>query len=145
MTNELDAEQSREWRELYDPIRALLSQFGEEDDGGKWKDFMLLTENLGLWQHRIETSDLKMIKPAIVKSLQKLLIGYPDWEIAIAVAALNADNPWPSMVIVITEDEIMDGLQRQYFPPEYQTIEYEGSRPLGSRFRDILYTNPGPF
>jgi hypothetical protein len=145
LDSELDEEQKREWRALYDRIRPLLKQFGEEDDGGKWKDFLLLSENFGLWQHRIETSDLKMIKPEVVKSLQKLLIGYPNWEIAIAVASPKAEEPWPSMVVVISEDEIMDGLQRQYFPPDYQSIEYEGSRPRGSSFRDILFTNPGPF
>ena len=50
-----------------------------------------------------------------------------------------------SMGLVISEDEITDGLQRQYLPKKYQSIEYEGSRPQGSRFSDILYTDPGPF
>jgi len=50
-----------------------------------------------------------------------------------------------SMGLVISEDEITDGLQRQYFPKKYQSIEYEGSRPQGSRSSDILYTDPGPF
>jgi topoisomerase IA-like protein len=36
-------------------------------------------------------------------------------------------------------------------PKEFQTIEYEGSRPLGSQFGDIMYSGlsiavtPGPF
>jgi len=34
MTSDLMEEQRREWRALYDQIRPLLQQFGEEDDGG---------------------------------------------------------------------------------------------------------------
>ena len=43
------------------------------------------------------------------------------------------------MYFIIGNNEIIDGLQRQYFPEEYKTIEYEGSRPLGSRFGDVIY------
>jgi hypothetical protein len=104
---------------------------------------LLLDENLGLWHHRIETSNLEIVRPAVVKSLQKLLIGYPNWEIVIAVGNPGKKKIWPAMGLVISEDEIVDGLQRQYFPKEFQSIEYEGSRPQGSRFSDILYTDPG--
>jgi hypothetical protein len=145
MTSDLMEEQRREWRTLYDQIRPLLQQFGEEDDGGEWKDYLLLDENLGLWHHRIETSNLEIVRPAVVKSLQRLLIGYPNWEIVIAVGNPGKKKIWPAMGLVISEDEIVDGLQRQYFPKEFQSIEYEGSRPQGSHFSDILYTDPGPF
>jgi hypothetical protein len=86
-----------------------------------------------------------MVRPVVVKSLQKLLQGYPNWDIAIAVASPEKENAWPAMGLTIRDDEIIDGLQRQYFPKEFQTIVYEGSRPQGSRFEDILFSNPGPF
>jgi hypothetical protein len=143
--NDLMEEQRREWRALYEQIRAVLQQYGEEDDCPRRKDYLLVSENLGVWQHRIELSQLAMLRPVVIKTLQKLLVSYPNWEIAVVVGSPNAEDNWPSMGLLISEDEIMDGLQRQYFPPEYQSIEYEGSRPQGSRFRDILFTNPGPF
>jgi hypothetical protein len=33
------------------------------------------------------------------------------------------------MGLTIRDHEIIDGLQRQYFPREFQSIRYRGSRP----------------
>jgi hypothetical protein len=145
MTVDLDADQCREWTLLYDAIREILQRFGEEDDGGDWKDYLLVDDNLGLRQHKIETSNLEMVRPVVVKLLRQLLIGYPNWEIVIAVANPGKEKIWPAMGLVIRDDEIIDGLRRQYFPQEFQSIEYEGSRPQGSRFEDIMYSDSGPF
>lgn len=132
MTDDVRAQQRREWTLLYDAIGAILRQFGKEDDGGEWKDYLLVEDNLGLWQHRIETSNPEMVRPTVVKLLQKSLIGYPNWEIVIAASRLGG--------VVIRDDEIIDGLRRENLPKEFQTIEYEGSRPQGSRFGDIIYS-----
>ena len=145
MSVDLQAEQYREWSLLYDAIRETLQRFGEEDDGGERRDYLLVDDNLGLRQHKIETSNLEMVRPVVVKLLRQLLIGYPNWEIVIAVGNPGKEKIWPAMGLVIRDDEIIDGLQRQYFPQEFQTIEYEGSRPQGSRFGDIMYSDPGPF
>src|SRR5262245_27138256 len=92
MTNDLAEEQRREWLALYDQIRAVLQQFGEEDDYPGRKDFWLFNENLGLWQHKIEMGKLDMLRPVVIKSLQKLLIGYPNWEIAVSVTSPEAEH-----------------------------------------------------
>ena len=138
MASELDAEQEREWALLYGQIKAVLQQYGEEDDGGEEKDYLLLDDNLGLYRHRIETGKLELVQPVVVKSLQKLLIGYPNWEIVVALGRSFGG-------LVIRDDEIMDGLRRENLPKEFQTIEYEGSRPQGSKFGDIMYSGSGPF
>jgi hypothetical protein len=140
MTGDVREEQRREWVALYNQIRPVLQQFGEEDDHPGRKDYWLVNENLGLWQHRIETSNLKMVRPVVIKSLRKLLIAYPNWEITVAVTSPGTENVWPAMGLVIRDDEIIDGLQRQYFPKEFQAVEYEGSRPQGSRFGDVVYS-----
>jgi hypothetical protein len=145
MTSDPRKQQRREWVYLYDRIREVLRRFGEEDDYPGRKDYWLVNENWGLWQHRIETSNLEMVRPVVVKSLQKLLQGYSNWEISIAVTSPEADDAWPTMGLVISEDEIVDGLQRQYFPEQFRTIAYEGSRPQGSRFHDIIYLGLKPF
>jgi hypothetical protein len=97
----------------------------------------LVEDNLGLWQHRIETSHPEMVRPAVVKLLQRSLIGYPNWEIVIAASSLGG--------LVIRDDEIIDGLRREKLPKEFQTIEYEGSRLQGSRFGDIIYSGVKSF
>jgi hypothetical protein len=116
----------------------VLQQYGEENDGAEQKDYLLGDDNLGLYKHRIEANKLELVQPVVVKSLQKLLIGYPNWEIIIALGRSFGG-------LVIRDDEIMDGLRRENLPKEFQTIEYEGSRPQGSRFGDIMYSGSGPF
>jgi hypothetical protein len=138
MTSELDAEQEREWAVLYDQIKSVLQQYGHENDGAEEKDYLLVDDNLGLYRHRIEANKLELVQPAVIKSLQKLLIGYPNWEIVVALGRTFGG-------LVVRDDEIMDGLRRENFPKEFQTIEYEGSRPQGSKFGDIMYSGSEPF
>jgi hypothetical protein len=35
---------------------------------------------------------------------------------------------WPQMGLIVRSHEIIDGLQRQFFPAELKTIQYDGSR-----------------
>ena len=137
MINDLRAEQCREWALLYGAIKEVLGPLAEEDAGGERKDYLLVEDNLGLWQHRIETDKLDLIQPAVVGSLQKLLIGYPNWEILMALGRFGG--------LVIRDDEIMDGLRRENLPDGLRKVAYEGSRPEGSRFSDILYSGSGRF
>jgi hypothetical protein len=130
MASELDAEQEREWAILYDQIKSVLQQYGQENDGTEEKDYLLVDDNLGWYKHRIEANKLELAQPVVVKSLQKLLIEYPNWEIIVAPGRSFGG-------LVVRNDEIMDGLRRENLPKEFQTIEYEGSRPQGSRFGDI--------
>jgi len=138
MTSELYAEQCREWAILYDQIKSVLQQYGQENDGTEEKDYLLVDGNLGWYKHRIEANKLEVVEPVVVQSLHKLLIGYPNWEIVVALGRRCGG-------LVIRDDEIMDGLLRENLPKEFQTIEYEGSRPQGSRFGDIMYSGSGPF
>jgi len=71
------------------------------------------------------------------------LAGYPNWEIVIAVS--NSEKAWPPMGLVIRDDEIIDGLQRRYFPAGVSDHRYEGSRPQGSQFGDVMYSRPWRF
>jgi hypothetical protein len=137
MTCDPRAQQDKEWIALHGAIKEALQQFGEADDGGEQKDYLLVGDNLGLWHHRIETSNLKMLQPMAIKLLQKLLTGYPNWEILIALGDYGG--------LIIRDDEIIDCLRREALPKEFQTIEYEGSRRQGSRFGDIIYSASKPF
>jgi hypothetical protein len=39
------------------------------------RDFLLVDDNLGLFEHRIETSNLELVKPVVINSLQNVLAG----------------------------------------------------------------------
>lgn len=77
--------------------------------------------------------NLKMLMLEIVSGLRSLLFELPDWEIALGVDVLGKEKEWPVMGLTIRKNEIIDWLQRQYFPPEFKDLEYEGSR-LGTRY-----------
>jgi hypothetical protein len=99
----------------------------------------MVDDNWGGYRHTIETGNVEFIRPSLIKSLQKLLFEYPNWEIKLTLCA-SEDDGRPPMGLVIRHDEIVDGLRREYLPPGLQNLRYEGSRPLGSKFGDIMYT-----
>lgn len=67
------------------------------------------------YRHRIETGKLELVQPVVVKSLQKLLIGYPNWEIVVVLGDFGG--------LVIRDEEIIDGLRRENLPKEFQTVD----------------------
>jgi hypothetical protein len=69
-----------------------------------------------------------MLQLRIVKAMQAVVSEFPGWDIVVAMDVPSAENTWPLMGLIVRKDEIIDGLQRQYFPVAYQNIEYEGSR-----------------
>jgi hypothetical protein len=117
MTVDLDVQQDREWSALYKEIREILSLHGQPDDE-KQKDYLLVSDNLGLFRHWIETDKLEMVKPVIIEALQNLLTRYPDWEIVIAVDC--PEKGWPPMGLMVRDDSIIDGLQREYLPTSFE-------------------------
>jgi hypothetical protein len=121
-------EQERIWGILYAQLENLLRQFGKGDGLGR-ADHWLLDDNYGGKQHKLYVNNLDMLAPQIVKRLQASLSGFPDWEIVVAVDIGGAGESWPQMGLIIRRHEVIDGLQRQYFPKEFQGIRYEGSRP----------------
>jgi len=120
--------QELEWAQLYALLGKSLSQFGRHGAFGE-ADYYLVDDNWGCRQHKLYISNLKMLSPHIVKVLQNDLTGFPDWEIIVAVDIASARELWPKMGLIIKAHEIIDGLQRQYFPKEYQNLKYQASRP----------------
>jgi hypothetical protein len=117
---------NREWTELYDSLKSLLLQYGEDDiDGG---DYYLVDENFDRYTHQVEFHKLHMLRPEVASALQSLLVGYPDWEIEISLRiperGIVID---PGQVLTLYEDEIIDALDRELLPEEYR-FKYPGSR-----------------
>lgn len=120
--NDTFTEQERVWGILYARLEKILGQYGKSDFLFH-RDYWLLDDNWGPKQHKLYITDLKMLSPQIVKLLQAALVDFPDWEIVVAVAL---DDSWPEMGLIIRPHEIIDDLQRQYFP-QYQHMKYEAS------------------
>jgi hypothetical protein len=120
-----ELEQANMWQALYDRIRRFMRTQGTEyylPPGDCW----VLDDNWGSKQQKILIRNLNLLRPPIVKSLQKMLHEFPDWEIMLAVSMPGSG--WPDMGLTIRAHEIIDGLQRRYFPSDFRSIQYEGSR-----------------
>jgi hypothetical protein len=122
-----DEEQMRTWELLYERIGGLLRKFGVESPVGKG-DYWVDDDNPGFRQQKVYLNNLELLKPVVIAALQQLLWERPEWEIMIAVYIPKLGETWPDMGLTIRTHEIIDGLQRQYFPAEFRSIEYEGSR-----------------
>jgi hypothetical protein len=122
-------EQERVWGILYARLEKILRQFGESDYLGH-ADYWLLDDNWGPKQHKLYITNLSILAPEIVKRLQAALAEFPDWEIVAAVALDGPGKSWPEMGLTIRANEIVDDLQRQFFPKELQGIKYK-RRKLG--------------
>jgi len=127
MEHDEDELQSKDWSLLYDDLKALMASHGTEDPFGNG-DYWILDENWGPRQHKICVFNLEVLRPYIASEVRVLLRKFPGWAVMFAVDVPGTENEWPPMGIIVREHEIIDGLQRQYFPPKYQSIQYEGSR-----------------
>jgi hypothetical protein len=127
MSTEDNFEQQRVWDVLYARLQSALRPFGMEDGFGD-ADYWILDDNWGPCQHLVYIFNLKMLSPPIVFRMQACLADYPDWEIVVDVSPKRYGQLWPTMGLIIRAHEIVDTLQRQYFPKEYQSLKYDSAQ-----------------
>ena len=121
-------EQEREWRKIYGRLASLMTQFGNEDGFGKG-DYWIVDDNWGCRQHKLYINNLHLLAPPVIEAVQSVLHGFPHWEIVVDVDIPDGGKAWPAMGLIIRAREIVDDLQRAYFPKEIQDFKYAGSRP----------------
>lgn len=121
-------EQAVVWERLYEQVCQLLRKYGTENGFGR-ADFLVVDDNYGWREVRIDVHHPRMLAPQIVTQLRSLLKSDPGWQISVAVHVPGTKPAWPAMGLKIRTNEIIDGLQRQYLPEPYRSFRYEGSRP----------------
>ena len=114
------------WAELYRRVVEILAGFGREDSHVPG-DFWVHDDYWGYPQVKIYLGNLALLQTAAIHRLRAVLQEFPGHEIIVAIAVEG--QRWPDMGLTIRQHEIVDGLQRQYFPPEYRSVAFEGSRP----------------
>jgi hypothetical protein len=126
----IDHEQLDVFEELYPRVEELMERFGQPDflPGRRHGDYMVHGDYGGYPEVVVFVHNLALLRPAVVEELQRLIREYPGWQITITVAPRDRQRDWPNMGLYVRPHEIIDGLQRQYFPKELQNIEYEGAR-----------------
>jgi hypothetical protein len=125
MSTDLQERQAQEWEDLLLLIKEVLERLVRQHVLGK-DDYWLLQENWGNFRHEIEIQSLQLFKPHVIKLLQASLSGFPDWEISIGLDVMSKFTGLPPMGVIVRDDEIIDGLQRQYLPKEFHDLVYEG-------------------
>jgi len=109
-----------------------LRQFGRN-----WQDYFLAKERLWAYRHLVFTDSAPLLRSSAIKSLQKVLVDFPDWEIIICVVNQESDSEdvrlygfeWPDSQVIIRDDAIIDSLNRDRLPREFRDLVIEGSRP----------------
>lgn len=132
MNTSEEEKRAKTWEKIYERVCQVMRAHGVEDGFGK-ADFLVLDDDYGWREVHIEVHQLRMLSPSIVIELQSLLKAEPGWQISVAVHVPGTKPAWPAMGLKIRPHEVVDGLQRQYFPEPYRSFQYEGSRP-GTEF-----------
>jgi hypothetical protein len=123
-------EQTAVFGKLSERVESLLERFGRPDylPGQPHGDFQVHGDYSGYPQVVVFVDNLEMLRPNIIIELQNLVKEYSGWQIEMTVALRGHDDDWPNMGLYIRPHEIIDALQRQYFPKEFRNLEYEGAR-----------------
>jgi len=120
-------QQVRIFESLVQATNAVLEQYGKHDSLEPG-DYSIYDDYWRFPQVKVSIANLEMLEPVVIQRLQQVIKAYPGWEIVVAVVHRPNYNDWPEMGLYIRPHEIIDGLQRQYFPKQFQNIKYEGAR-----------------
>lgn len=128
VNNRGDGEQLDTFERLRSRVKGLLQRFGVPDSLTRDGDYTVHGDYSGHPEVVVFVGNLEMLQPAIVEQLQEIVREFPGWQIVVTVAIRGHYDDWPKMGLYIRPHEIIDGLQRKYFPKEFQGIEYQGAR-----------------
>jgi hypothetical protein len=120
-------QQAETFESLARAVDAVLEQYGKHDSLEPG-DYSIYEDYWGFPQVKVSINDLRLIEPEIIHKLQQIVRVYQGWEIVVAVAVRGHYDDWPNMGLYIRSHEIVDGLQREYFPAEFQNLHYERAR-----------------
>jgi hypothetical protein len=125
-----DREELKVFETLRDRTDSLLERFGKPDYKPSQSpgDFSLHGDYGGYPEVVVFAGNLKMLRPHVIIALQELIKEFPGWQITVTVAVRGHYEDWPNMGLYVRPNEVIDGLQRQYFPKEFQDLAYEGAR-----------------
>ena len=123
-------EQYAIFERLSDCVDKLLKRFGRPDfvQGQPHGDYSVHGDYSEYPQVVVFVHNLELLRQPVVSALQQLLKKFPGWQIDLMVGLWDHLKDWPNMGISIRADEIVDDLQRQYFPKEFQDLTYDGGR-----------------
>jgi len=126
----VNSEELKCFESLRDRTDSLLHRFGQPDyqPNRSHGDYSVHGDFAGHPELVVFVGNLKMLAPSVIVALQELVKEFPGWQITVTVAVRGHYDDWPNMGLYVRPNEIIDGLQREYFPQEFQALAYEGAR-----------------
>jgi len=125
------SEQYEVFEDLRNRVDKVLERFGRPDflpDQPAEGDYSVHGDYSEYPQVVVFVHNLALLRQPVVSALQHLLKELPGWQIDLMIGLWDHLKDWPNMGISIRTNEIVDDLQRQYFPKEFQGLAYEGAR-----------------
>jgi hypothetical protein len=116
------------FEDLRTRVKDVLKKYGEPDTALSDGDYTVEGDYLGTAEIVIFIGNLAMLAPNIIQSLHNVIKEFPGWQIVMTVAVRGHLDDWPNMGLYIRPHEIIDALQRQFFPKEFQGFKYPGAR-----------------
>lgn len=116
---------------LYRRTREAMSKHGREADFTPpvgYGDYLVVNEFMWYGRLCIALTDVHMLHPRVIESLREVLQDFPGWLIQLLLERPHASDRWPGMGLYVRAHEVVDYLQREYFPPEYRDMVYRDGR-----------------
>lgn len=132
-------EQAIAFEQVYERVKKLLRGFGQPDTLLRHGDYLVDGDYFGYTEVVVFVGNLALLRPPVVSKLQQIIQDFPGWQIIVTVAVRGHYDDWPSMGLYVRPHEIIDALQREYFPKEFQNLEYEGARRDDTNFPLLAY------
>lgn len=122
-----DNKRSEVFENIRNQVKDVLKKHGEPDTALTDGDYTVEGDYLGPMEIVVFVGNLAMLAPNIIDSLHDVIKEFRGWQIVMTVAVRGHED-WPNMGLYVRPHEIIDGLQRQFFPKEFQELEYPGAR-----------------
>jgi hypothetical protein len=134
MHSATEEQRIKAWRELHQRTKRALEPYGADDEAGGDYFVIDLVPNDNV--QMVEMHRLHMLRPHIIKSLQRVLVDFPDWEMEVFVISPEEKVILdPDSGLVLRANGIIDALDRSSLPEKYRDFVYEGSRPAPKDFK----------
>jgi hypothetical protein len=127
--NRLNNEQHAVFERLWQQVDKLLERFGRPDllPGQRFGDYQVNGDYSDYPRAVVFVDNLKLLRRPVVDALQLLIKQFPGWQVDLMVTTRGHEE-WPGMGVSVRSNEVVENLNRQYFPAEFQDLTFANSR-----------------
>lgn len=118
-----------DFHKVCDRVIACVTKHEKRRGKRHYEDCTVLEDDLGPSQILFYVKSLSVLTPRLVADLKRTMKAHPHWEVVAIICSPEGPAKWPEMGLYIRGHEVIDALQRQYFPREFQSLRFADARP----------------